>query len=93
MRKTSKDYSRELTNLRQSLESTKAHIKSRLEHLVEKFPDAIVVEKGIDKFKAKYVTKAWIDGLSPDTMIEYIRAIEEHNSKENPVRQVSIYDM
>lgn len=92
MRKTSDDYKKELTSQRQSVVSTEAHIKDRLIHLIEKFPDAIVVEKGIDKFKAKYVTKSWIDGLSPDTMIEYIRSIEQHNAKENPVRQLTIHD-
>ena len=81
---------RELKSQRQSVESTESHIKDRLINMINKFPDAIVVEKGIDKFKAKYVTKAWIDGLSPDTMIEYIRAIEEHNAKKEGVRQLTL---
>ena len=90
MRKTSEDYMRELKSQRQSVESTESHIKDRLINMINKFPDAIVVEKGIDKFKAKYVTKAWIDGLSPDTMIEYIRAIEEHNAKKEGVQQLTL---
>jgi len=92
MRKTSSDYSRDLRTLRQSLESTEEHIKSRLVQMIEKFPDAIVVNRGVDKFKAKYITKEWIDRLSVDTMIEYIRSIEEHNAKEQNVRQITIYD-
>jgi hypothetical protein len=90
MRKTSKDYKKDLKNLRQSLASTEAHIKDRLIHLVNEFPEAIVVEKGVDKFKAKYVTKLWIDRLSVDTMVDYISAIERHNAKEESVRQLTI---
>ncbi|MHA1168989.1 MAG: hypothetical protein ACTSRU_14265 [Candidatus Hodarchaeales archaeon] len=90
MRKTSEDYKKELKSQRQSVLSTEAHIKDRLFHLIQKFPDAIVVEKGIDKFKAKYITKTWVNGLSTDTMIEYIRSIEEHNAKESRVRQLTL---
>lgn len=92
MRKTSEDYKKDLMKLRQSLESTEAHVKARLIHLVEKFPDAIVMEKGIDKFKAKSVTKTWIDGLSVDTQLDYIRAIEQHSAQLEPHRQITIYD-
>jgi len=92
MRKTSNDYAKELKDLRIRLDSTEAHIKARLMYLVEKFPDAIVVKKGIDKFKAKYVTKQWIDGLSADTQLDYIRAIEEHSSTLEKHRQVTMYE-
>jgi len=92
MRKTSSDYLKELKGLRLGLESTEAHIKARLIYLINKFPDAIVVKKGIDQFKAKYVTKPWIDGLSSETQIQYIRAIEEHSANIEKVRQVTIYD-
>ena len=90
MRKTSEDYSKELKTRRESVLSTEAHIKDRLIKMINKFPDAIVMEKGIDKFKAKYITKAWIDGLSPDTMINYIRSIEEHNAKTEGVQQLTL---
>jgi len=92
MRKTSKDYRKELDNARNKIETLEAYIKIRLMSMIELNPDAVVVEKGIDKFKAKYVTKTWIDGLTTDTMIEYIRAIEEHNAKLEPYVQVSMYD-
>ena len=90
MRKTSEDYSKELKNRREGLLSTEAHIKDKLIKMIDKFPDAIVMEKGIDKFKAKYVTKAWIDGLSPDTMIAYIRSMENHNAKAEGIRQLTL---
>ena len=90
MRKTSEEYSKELKNHRQSVLSTEAHIKDRLIKMIDKFPDAIVMEKGIDKFKAKYVTKAWIDGLAPDTMIAYIRSMENHNAKAEGVQQLTL---
>ena len=90
MRKTSEDYKKELKNQRESVLSTEAHIKDRLIKMINKFPEAIVMEKGIDKFKAKYVTKVWIDGLSSDTMIEYIRSIEDHNTKVEGVQQLTL---
>ena len=92
MRKTSKDYRQELENSRRSVESLESQIKSRLITMIEQNPDAIVVEKGIDKFKAKYVTTSWIDGLSVDTMISYISRIEEHNAKLEPHVQMSMYE-
>ena len=92
MRKTSNDYAKEIKDLRTRLESSEAHIKARLIDLVEKYPDAIVLKKGIDQFKAKCVTKSWIDGLSVDTQVAYIRSIEEHSATLEKHRQVTIYD-
>ena len=92
MRKTSKDYRKELSGLKKSVESTEAHIKVRLIHLIEKFPDAIVVEKGIDKFKAKYITKSWLDRLSIETQLDYIESIEKHTASLEKHRQVTFYD-
>ncbi len=92
MRKSSRDYRKELLGFRKSVESTEAHIKARLIHLVEKFPDAIVVKKGVDQFKAKYITKAWIDGLSIETQLDYIEAIEEHTASLEKHRQISMYE-
>jgi hypothetical protein len=90
MRKTSKDYKSELNRLRTRQKALEARIKSRLVEMVERNPDAIVLEKGLDKFKAKCVTKQWIENLSLDTMIEYIRSIEEHNAE--PYIQTKLYD-
>lgn len=93
MRKSSVTYKKELDECRTKLESLESHIKDKLIKMIEKFPDAIVVEKGIDKFKAKYVTKTWIDGLSVDTMLKYIEAIEKHNKKSEPYVQATLeYD-
>lgn len=91
MRKTSKDYRKEQKDLRQKLEASEARIKARLLQLIEKFPEAIVVEKGVDKFKAKYITKAWIDSLSIESQIDYIEAIEQHNAKQENFIQTTIY--
>ena len=92
MRKTSKDYRKELSGFRKSVESTEAHIKSRLVELVEKFPDAIVSKRGMDMFKARCLSKTWIDGLSTEVMLEYISSIEEYNAKSEPHVQVSMYE-
>lgn len=91
MRKTSNDYRKELNTARTKVESLEAHIKARLITLVEQNPDAIVLVKGEDKFKAKCVSKQWLEVLPVDTMIEYIRAIEEHNMQLEPYVQVSMY--
>lgn len=92
MRKTSNDYRKELTQARANLESIEAHIKSRLIEMTERFPDAIVEVRGEDKFKAKCVTKSWLDDLSIDTMLNYIAAIENHNASLEIVRQATIYE-
>ena len=92
MRKTSEDYRKELDNARNKIDTLEAHIKVRLMRMVEQNPDAIVKESGEDKFKAKCVTKSYIEQLSPDTMIEFIRTIEEHNAQLEPYVQVSMYD-
>lgn len=91
MRKTSDTYKKELHDCRTKLDSLESRIKDKLLKMIEQFPDAIVVEKGLDKFKAKYVTKTWIDGLSTDTMLEYIKSIEEHNKKKEPYVHTSMY--
>ena len=88
MRKTSKDYRKELDNARNKVETLEAQVKIRLMSMVEQNPDAIVKESGEDKFKAK----SYIEQLSPDTMIEFIRTIEEHNAQLEPYVQVSMYD-
>jgi len=93
MRKTSNDYRRELTQAQTTLESVEAHIKSRLMELTERFPDAIVEQRGDDKFKAKCVTKSWLENLSMDMMLNYISAIEEHNAKQEKVQQIKLYDL
>ena len=92
MRKTSDEYQRELDQTRAKLESIESHIKARLMTLIEKTPDAIIKESGEDKFKAKCVNKSYIDQLSPDTIISYIRAIEKHNANLEPYVQMSMYE-
>ena len=92
MRKTSKEYKTELESLRLRQEVIENRIKVRLVEMVEQNPDAIILERGEDKFKAKCVTKSWVEGLSTDTMIEFISAIEKHNSQLEPYVQVSMYD-
>jgi len=89
MRKSSSDYQKELNELRKGVKSIKAHIKARLIYLIETFPDAIVVKKGIDEFKAKYITKPWLD---VDTQISYIKAIEIYTESLEPFHQISMYD-
>jgi hypothetical protein len=92
MRKTSNDYRKELTQARTTLESVESHIKSRLMELTERFPEAIVEQRGEDKFKAKCVTKSWLENLPTDTMLNYISAIENHNASQEKVRQITIYE-
>ena len=92
MRKTSKDYKKELEYLRTKQEGLEQQIRSRLIQMVEQNPDAIVLELGEDKIKAKGVNKTWIDNLPTDTVITYLQAIEDHNAKLEPYVQMSIYD-
>jgi len=92
MRKTSDDYQKELVSARKTLESLEAHIKSRLNQISERFPDAIIMIHKEVPVKARSLSKEWVDKLTPDDMLKHITAIEDHNAKENPVRQTSIYD-
>ena len=92
MRKTSKDYRKELDNARNKVDTLEAHVKIRLMNMVEQNPDAVIKESGEDKFKARCVTKTYIEQLSTDTMIEFISRIEEHNAQLEPYVQVSMYD-
>jgi len=92
MRKTSKDYRKELLGFRKSVESTEAHIQTRLLDLVEKFPDAIVSKRGMDMFKARCLSKTWVDGLSVETQLDYIESIEEHTASLEHHVQVSMYE-
>jgi hypothetical protein len=91
MRKTSEDYRKDLSNARNKLETVEARVKVRLMSMVEQNPDAVIKESGEDKFKARCVTKSYIDQLSTDTMIEFIRRIEEHNANLEPYIQMSMY--
>jgi len=91
MRKTSKDYRKELDNARNKVETLEAQVKIRLMSMVEQNPEAVIKESGEDRFKAKCVTKSYIEQLSVDTMIEFIRRIEEHNAKLEPYIQMSMY--
>jgi len=84
MRKTSNDYRKELNGFKMGIESTEAHI-------IEMFPEAIVVKRGLDHFKAKYITKQWIDELSVESQLNYIEAIEEHTASLKKHHQVSMY--
>ena len=90
MRKTSVDYRKELTKTRTKMESLESQVKSRLMRMVEQNPEAIIKESGEDKFKAKCVTKSYIEQLAVDTMVEFIEAIEKHNAKLEPYVQLTI---
>ena len=91
MRKTSVDYRKELTNARTKMESLESQVKSRLVTMVEQNPEAIIKESGEDKFKAKCVTKSYIEQLDTNTMVEFIEAIEKHNAKLEPYVQAEMY--
>ena len=92
MRKTSRDYRRELSGFRKNVESTEAHVKSRLLELMEKFPDAIVSKKGSDMFKARCLSKTWIDRMPVETQLDYIESIENHTASLEPHQQISMYE-
>lgn len=89
MRKTSKEYSKELKDLRERTDSLESRIKNRLSKMVETFPDAIVDTKDGVEVKAKCITKTWLDMLPSELQLKYISAIEEHNAKEEGVRQMA----
>jgi len=90
MRKTSKDYTKELESLRSQQRALESRIKDRLVKMVEQHPDAIIKESGEDKFKAKCVTRSYIEQLDTDTMVKFIRTIEEQNAKAEPYVQLTI---
>ena len=89
-RRTSKDYKKELEDSRKKVKSLEANIKSRLLRMIKDFPDAIIMKRGSDTFYCRNVTKEWLDTLSPDSMIEHIRNIEEHNAKLQPHIQLEL---
>jgi hypothetical protein len=91
MRKTSNDYRKELSKHKTSVESTEAHIKDRLIHLVEMFPEAIVSNKGMDMFKARCLSENWIDRMTIEKQLDYITAIEEHTASLEKHQQVTMY--
>ena len=89
MRKTSNDYSKELQDLRTRTTALEARIKNRLVNIVKTFPDAIVELKDGVEMKARSMTSTWLDTLSTEDQLKYISAIEQHNLKQEKVRQTS----
>jgi len=86
-RKSGEDYQNELSVLRNSLKSLEAHIGARLVKLSTMFPQAVIVKKRVDIFRAKDMTKSWIDGLDTDTKIKYIRNIEDWLKEQEQYKQ------
>jgi hypothetical protein len=92
-RKTGKDYLKELDELDKSLASLKAHVKNRLEELIKRHPDAIVLDKGIDKILCKHITEAWLNQMSTLGAIRYILNIERWLAGKEKLKQLTIKEM
>lgn len=89
-RRTSQDYKRELEEARKKVKSLEANVKSRLLRMISDFPDAVIMKRDTETFTCRNVTKEWLDDQSPDTMIECIRNIEEHNALRQPHVQLEL---
>lgn len=89
-RMTGDDYLKKLNTLDEAQVSLKAHTKSRLKDLIKRHPEAIVVNKPLNKFQCKDITQAWLDGLSTLTTIHYIQNIESWLIGKQVFRQMTI---
>ena len=86
-RKTGKEYQVELYTTRIKLKSIENHIGDRLLELIAAFPDAIIHKTPIDEWKTKSITKIWMERLSVDEKIGYIKKIEEWNKSQELYKQ------
>lgn len=89
-RRTGKDYRKELKELNESMLSLDAHVTDRLMELSKLYPDAIIIDKPIDKIKAKCLTKGWVESSSIETRIALIENIEKWSGSQQNVRQLEI---
>ena len=89
-RMTGKDYRKELKELNKSILSLKAHIEARLLELIAKYPEVVVVDKGISKFLCRHITKIWFQDLSLESKIAYIESIERWSADQQGSEQLTI---
>ena len=89
-RKTSNDYRKELKELKDGMVSLESHINERLMELCKIYPDAVILKKSVDEYKAKSLTKLWIESVAIETRISYIESIEKWSSELQNVRQLEI---
>lgn len=92
MRKTSSDYRKELLELQKKTESVESHIKDKLLTMSERFPDAIIKTTNNYEIKAKSVTKAWVNFVTTEELLDTIHAIEMYNADKERIVQMTIYD-
>ena len=92
MKRTSKEYRKELDDCKSKIESLEINIKSRLVKMIKQFPEATLIKGNMDgnSIKAKHVKEDWISSLTTDDMITYIGAIEEHNLSLQPYVQLEL---
>jgi hypothetical protein len=90
IRKTGQDYRKEMIDLQKSLESLDVHVTERLIELAKIHPEAIIVKKSCDEYKAKCLTKNWVEGLSMESRIKYIENIEKWSAELQKVQQLKI---
>jgi hypothetical protein len=85
------DYRRALALIKQEQNSLTAHVDSRLRELIEKYPEAVVVDKGHgQQMFCKQITARWFDGMSTECRISYITNIEKWSEAQHPVVQAKI---
>jgi len=89
-RKTGFDYLKELTEIRRNMESLEAHVTERLMTLSRLHPEAVILKKSNDEFKAKSLNKYWVESASIETRIGYIRNIERWLNEKSCVKQTEL---
>lgn len=93
MRKTSKDYRRELKDLREKIESLESHVRDRVLKLSKEYPDAVVwLSENGDVLYGRDMIKEMVGGMAPEGLIEIIHMFEDHNASKQPYIQKTIYD-
>lgn len=86
MRKTGKDYRKELTELEKSRKSLDAHARSRVLELAKKYPNAPISSDAV----GKHMTKKWLNSLPTNTVIYLIEKIEEWSASQQKTEQLII---
>jgi hypothetical protein len=85
---TAANYRKEIKDLQLKRKSLSVKIAERLHCLCERFPDAIVFEKGDSCIKAKSIgSMIYISRIQDDERLQYIEAIEKHIANLDEVKQ------
>jgi ABC-type Zn uptake system ZnuABC Zn-binding protein ZnuA len=91
LKKTGKDYRKELSDLDGKRRSLNAKVNARLLELVTKYPDVELPTSRAGGLKANEIAHPWIiDELKLDYAIQYIETIEKYLADLHPHKQTTI---